>query len=357
MIPTKQTASWINHTHFGGIMANNSEHFLSYYQLGDPCDVPPVDKYHENCKIPFFNTVRVIGFSVLPIDSLCNKDDNGMLKNPARSQGIDYVNVGRLQRSFLSAGVDSKQIPPIVTVDGDVIDGNNRVEAYRQIGTKLIVCLVVELIEGFVLDDVYDEVGLSMNNHLTAKALTLTDCEKRLAKYFGRIEQFDTDKGVEWFNTFQHPFTDIEVLKSVEKVIKGKLISDTVSPWSKESVKKSDLIKDLVKDKRDVIPVNFQKKSNTKTYLARTLFDALLSFEDKRVMPTLVGFCSKTEAEDIFETRNSGSKDVDKINRALDILISKKIECDTQEIDFNFLQLTHWMPQLTDQEDGLIDNQ
>ena len=41
--------------------------------------------------------------------------------------------------------------------------------------------------KGYDIEDVYDEIGLGMNNHLASKPIQKSDCVKRLALFFKRM--------------------------------------------------------------------------------------------------------------------------------------------------------------------------
>ena len=326
---------------------------MTFRKIDFPCGKPQVDWYIKDCKnVPNFRSVYSIGFQIREIKTLKNENDDGQLKNPARSQGIDYDNVSKIQYSFVNQGVDSSIMPPIILPDGTVIDGNNRVEAYRQIGAQYVLVYCVEINEGFTIDDVYDEVGLSMNNHLVSKPMTLKDCKVRLHKYFERIEESSLEKGVEWFDGFNHSFSDKEVNDAVQDVIRGKRVADTMSPYNKKSTAK------YIKDKSlgNLIPLNVNVKDSRSLmhYLAREILSIIDKTSKTGKVPELVGFLSNCEAEDAEQERLKTMKLVKTYNKKFNnvLMLMKAAEDDGE--DFELIRLNKWMGQITDVESGII---
>lgn len=326
---------------------------MTFRKIDFPCGKPQVDWYIKDCKnVPNFRSVYSIGFQIREIKTLKNENDDGQLKNPARSQGIDYDNVSKIQYSFVNQGVDSSIMPPIILPDGTVIDGNNRVEAYRQIGAQYVLVYCVEINEGFTIDDVYDEVGLSMNNHLVSKPMTLKDCKVRLHKYFARIEESSLEKGVEWFNTFNHSFSDKEVNDAVQDVIRGKRVSETMSPYNKRTTAKYIEEKSL----GNLIPLNVNVKDSRSLmhYLAREILSIVDKTSKTGKVPELVGFLSNCEAEDAEQERLKTMKLVKMYNKKFNnvLMLMKAAEDDGE--DFELIRLNKWMGQITDVESGII---
>ena len=328
---------------------------MTFRKINFPCGKPDVKWYQEECKTPEFNSVYSIGFQVREIKDLKNENDSGQKLNPARSQGIDYNNVNTLQYSFVNQGVDTSIMPPIILPDGTVIDGNNRVEAYRQIGAQYVIVYCVELNKDFTIDDVYDEVGLGMNNHLVSKPMTMKDCKIRLHKYFTRKNQFDTETGIDWFGTFNHSFSEKEVEEAVKCVIQGKRVSDTMSPYDKKGV--SNYIKvNKIGDAGTLLPLNVNVKDSRSIwhYLAREVVTVINTIDKTGKVPELVGFLSNCEAEDADLERRKMVKLVKQFNKKFNncLLLAKAAETDGQE--FELLKLEKWMGQITDVESGIV---
>ena len=326
---------------------------MTFRKIDFPCGKPEVNWYIKDCKnIPQFKSVYSIGFQIREIKALKNVNADGQLKNPARSQGIDYDNVNKIQYSFINQGVDSSIMPPIILPDGTVIDGNNRVEAYRQIGAQYVLVYCVEINEGFTIDDVYDEVGLGMNNHLVSKPMTLKDCKVRLHRYFKRIEEPSLEKGVEWFESFNHCFSEKEVNDAVQDVIQKERVADTMSPYNKKSTAKYIEEKSL----GNFIPLNVNVKDSRSLmhYLSREVLSIIDKTSKTGKVPELLGFLSNCEAEDAEEQRRKTMKLIKMYNKKFNnvLMLMKAAEEDGE--DFELIRLNKWMAQITDVESGII---
>tara|TARA_B100000902_G_scaffold89847_1_gene93598 strand:+ start:1336 stop:2328 length:993 start_codon:yes stop_codon:yes gene_type:complete len=326
---------------------------MTFRKIDFPCGKPEVNWYIKDCKnIPQFKSVYSIGFQIREIKTLKNVNADGQLKNPARSQGIDYDNVNKIQYSFINQGVDSSIMPPIILPDGTVIDGNNRVEAYRQIGAQYVLVYCVEINEGFTIDDVYDEVGLGMNNHLVSKPMTLKDCKVRLHRYFKRIEEPSLEKGVEWFESFNHFFSEKEVNDAVQDVIQKERVADTMSPYNKKSTAKYIEEKSL----GNFIPLNVNVKDSRSLmhYLSREVLSIIDKTSKTGKVPELLGFLSNCEAEDAEEQRRKTMKLIKMYNKKFNnvLMLMKAAEEDGE--DFELIRLNKWMAQITDVESGII---
>jgi len=314
--------------------------------------MPDTQWWNENCKTKTFKTVNPIGFKVRPISELKNENEAGQKLNPARSQGIDWQNVRALELSFINQGFDTTKMPPIVLTDGKVIDGNTRVEALRNIEQGYICVYEVEIKEGYDIEDVYDEIGLGMNNHLASKPIQKSDCVKRLALFFKRMGITEKQKGIEWFSTFDHPFTKDQVNEIVDKVVKNKRVEDTMSPFKMDSARK--WLEQNGKE-TDVVMLNCTgTKRSKETYFLRTLNEVLERFDKTSEILPIVGFVSNVEAEDVDEARKSAEVEIKRLNKAINNLSVKIREAHAKGEDFELLQLDAWMPQVTDKEHDLV---
>ena len=323
-----------------------------FYQVERPCGMPDTQWWNENCKTKTFKTVNPIGFKVRPISELKNENEAGQKLNPARSQGIDWQNVRALELSFINQGFDTTKMPPIVLTDGRVIDGNTRVEALRNIEQGYICVYEVEIKEGYDIEDVYDEIGLGMNNHLASKPIQKSDCVKRLALFFKRMGITEKQKGIEWFSTFDHPFTKDQVNEIVDKVVKNKRVEDTMSPFKMDSARK--WLEQNGKE-TDVVMLNCTgTKRSKETYFLRTLNEVLERFDKTSEILPIVGFVSNVEAEDVDEARKSAEVEIKRLNKAINNLSVKIREAHAKGEDFELLQLDAWMPQVTDKEHDLV---
>ena len=323
-----------------------------FYKVDRPCGMPDPQWWEDNCKVKSFKSVNVIGFKIRLIGELKNENEAGQKLNPARSQGIDFQNVNALQLSFVNQGFDTTKMPPIVLTDGQVIDGNTRVEALRNIEQNFVCVYEVEIKDGFTIDDVYDEIGLGMNNHLASKPMQKSDCEKRLALFFKRIGEENTQKGLEWFTTFDHPFTKEDVKGMIDKVISKKRFADTMSPFNAKTARQW-----LEKNNHesDVVMLNMTKKPHSaETYFLRAFYEVLMHFNETSEIKPMTGFLSGFDAESANEARKSAEKRAKILNKAINNLVVKAKESHSQGEDFELIKLEQWMPQVTDVESDIV---
>ena len=85
-----------------------------FYKIDSKCSVPPISLYIKNCEIPKFRTFENLEFIELELSQIDNTNEYGQEVNDARAQGTDKNNVDGLRSSFLTKGVDTSILPPIV---------------------------------------------------------------------------------------------------------------------------------------------------------------------------------------------------------------------------------------------------
>ena len=85
-----------------------------FYKLDSKCSVPPISLYARNCKIPKFRTFVNLEFVELELSQVDNTNEQGQEVNDARAQGTDKINRDDLRSSFLTKGIDTSVVPPIV---------------------------------------------------------------------------------------------------------------------------------------------------------------------------------------------------------------------------------------------------
>lgn len=328
---------------------------MTFKKIDAPCGMPDASWWEENCPLRTFNCVLNKGYRVICIDDLKNINKSGLLMNPARAQGIDQSNVRGLQESYLKYGFDTTKTPPIVSLDGVVFDGNNRVQALRNLGYQYVCVQLVEIKEGFTEDDVFDEVGLGMNNHMVSKSISISDAKKRLMAYFQRSGQFTEESGIEWFSRFDHPWSHTRVKTIVKETIQGQLTSETMSPYSAASAVKWWKDYSYLNDNDEPTPFFFPwSKKNCDTYVARALLSVLEEFDDTSTIRPIVGYLTGFDAEMTPSEREKASRKIRKINKSLNLLAPKIKEAHNNGEDFEFIRLDGWLPQITGVEEDVV---
>ena len=291
---------------------------------------PQVSRYSE-LVFPAFRTVVVLGLESRQTDSIIYVNEKGQIINLARFTGTDNVNRAGIQSSLQTNGLCVTEVPPIVLKDGRLIDGYTRQSIIVGMEQDTWVYLVVELKDGFTIEDPYDEVGLGANNHLTSKPATIQDFKKRLGSWMNRQEVTPTlHNCIAWFNNISHSFDDKQVKKACEDVMNKHLTSVTMESFdSKTAATLGAEILQLEGEK--VLAFN---NSNT-TYFERVVYDQLMHFDETGSVAPVVGFLDKVAAEDADSVRKALRKKAAKVNRAFAKLIVKYQE-DPEFVFFPF---------------------
>ena len=73
-----------------------------------------------------FSSVEIIGYELRKVSSVFTQNAKGQVLNTARSVGTDKVNAQGIRESFLSKGLCTSQLPPVILETGELIDGFTR---------------------------------------------------------------------------------------------------------------------------------------------------------------------------------------------------------------------------------------
>ena len=76
----------------------------NFRRVDPPCGRPDPKWWKKSCCPPTFRSVHRGEFKIVAVDQLVNENNEGQKLNPARSQGIDWVNVATISNSFLVKG-------------------------------------------------------------------------------------------------------------------------------------------------------------------------------------------------------------------------------------------------------------
>ena len=291
---------------------------------------PQVSWYSE-LVFPAYRTVEVLGLESRQTDSVIYVNDKGQIVNLARYTGTDNVNRDGIKSSLLVNGLCVTEVPPIILKDGRLLDGYTRQSVIVGMEQDTWVYLVVTLKDGFTIEDAYDEVGLSANNHLTSKPATIQDFKKRLGSWMNRQDTAPTlHDCIAWFNNISHSFDDKQVKKACEDVMNKHLTSVTMESFdSKTAATLGAEILQLEGEK--VLAFN----NSNETYFKRVVYDQLMHFDETGSVAPVVGFLDKVPAEDADPARKAMRKKAAKINRAFAKLIVKYQE-DPEFVFFPF---------------------
>lgn len=281
----------------------------------------PQLEWFSALKFPVFRTVRCIRLEIRDVDSIIYCNEKGQIVNLARETGTDNVNAAGIKSSLLSQGLCVTEIPPIILNDGSMIDGYTRQAVLLDLKQVKWIYLVVELNEGYTIEDAYDEVGLGANNHLTSKPATIKDFKKRLSAWINRqnsITSVTLQNCINWFSNIPHSFDDKQVKKACEDVINNHLTSVSMESFNAKTAAALGA-KILGVEGKKVLAIN---NSNT-TYFERVVYDQLMHFDETGAVAPVVGFLDKVSAENSELHRKNLRKKAAKVNRAFAKLIVK----------------------------------
>jgi hypothetical protein len=317
---------------------------MKFQKINVPCGIPKLD-WFKNLELPQFRTANVVGLEIRDCSSIVYTNDNGQEVNVARSTGTDYVNRESIKNSIQVNGIQVDVIPPVILSDGTSVDGFTRGGALKVLGQEKWVYLVVDLRDGFSMDDLKDELGLGCNNHSPSKPATAEDFQVRLRNWINRQESSPTLQDcIDWWNSIPHSFSQDVVENRCNKVINniraaGSMVS--LSKQEAESIAKN-ILQDKLPKNGKVIAIN----NGSSTYYKRAVYEAMETVADGYV-PLQVGFLSGVTAEDSSDERKKVIKNIAKINKMFRACAQKYNEDPT----FELLSLEGFVPQALGIED------
>tara|TARA_R100001443_G_C3332510_1_gene172653 strand:- start:82 stop:1086 length:1005 start_codon:yes stop_codon:yes gene_type:complete len=331
-----------------------------FVNFSSPCDVVDTDRYYKLVKniLPKYSSVRIIEIRNIRVDSIKFKNKKGQIINKARSLGTDKDNVRLLLDSLINQGWDMSKIPPIVELkDLSLYDGFSRHEALLNKNHEEAPYLVVEMLDGYTIDEVIDEIGLGANNHSQSRKATITDFKTRFTAFVSRQKalgnEVTTKDGLEWFAGIEHSFGDEQIEKAIEDVFNISKAKDTMEAFTKKeaAIKASEY---LGVKKEKIFAYCKRKKSGESHYFKRMIGDVLDYYCDEDNTnfegPTVVGFLARTPADEADAQRESIIKDCKKVNTMMRTIASKY----AMDRDFEFINLKGFLPQILDEETDFI---
>ena len=327
---------------------SNRQHFIAF---NFHCDTPELE-WFEHLEIPTFRTVEVIGFQIREVDGIIYVNDDGQVINLARSTGTDKENEKGIRDSFLKQGINTDFLPPVCLDTGELIDGFTRHTVLVGLETQKFIYLVVKLREdkGFTLDDAIDEVGLGRNLHPQAKKSTITDYKKRLTGYVYRCEAvtkepFTLNQGIQWFDGIPNNFSEDEIEKAVEDVLRKIRSLENMEAFTKAEAEKKTA-KLLKKSRSDILAFN----TSSSTYIDRGIVEIINYFDEHGTVPTAVGFLSKVEADDAEIERKNVLKRISSLNRVFVRLMNEY----KKNPEFDLIKFEGFLPQVIGKETEIV---
>jgi hypothetical protein len=333
-----------------------------YYKLDSKCSVPPISLYTRNCKIPKFRTFVNLEFVELELSQIDNTNEHGQEVNDARAQGTDKINVDGLRSSFLTKGVDTSIVPPIVirekSNDGKhfLSEGFSRYAAHLLNEQNSIIVLVGDIAEGCDIEDVKDELGLGCNDHLSSKKATTSDFETRLSKYIDRTENATEKMCYEWFDGIENSLTDTKKNNIVNKVFAHKNASKTMESFDSKSKGAQNRVKQLTKiDIKNIVVFNNKTGASFETMLSN-----VMKYRQKfGKMPKIYGYLNGVSAKDAHKERVNLINKVVKYNQTIRSIVQEANSVQLKDFEENdeiyeFLTLDCFIPQMLNEETEII---
>jgi hypothetical protein len=317
---------------------------MKFQKISVPCGVPNLD-WFKNLELPKFRTANVIGLEIRECSSILYTNDKGQEINVARSTGTDYVNREKIKNSIEVNGIQVDVNPPVILPDGTSVDGFTRGGALKVLEQEKWVYLVVDLKDGFSIEDLKDELGLGCNNHSPSKPATEDDFEVRLRNWIARQEDSPTvQECMNWWNSIPHSFSQKVVENRCNKVVNNIMASSSMVSFNKEAAETlaKKILKEKLPENAAVIAIN---NGNT-TYHKRAFFEALESVAEGKV-PVPVGFLQNVTAEKADDERKKLIKQIAKLNKMFRVAAEKY----NTDPTFELLSIEGFVPQALGAED------
>ena len=317
---------------------------MKFEKIKVPCGVPNLD-WFKNLELPTFRTAKVVGLEIRDCSSIIYTNDRGQEINVARSTGTDYVNREKIRNSIEVNGIQVDVIPPVILPDGISVDGFTRGGALKVLEQEKWVYLVVDLKDGFSIEDLKDELGLGCNNHSPSKPATEDDFEVRLRNWIARQESSPTaQECMNWWNSIPHSFSQKVVENRCNKVVNNIMASSSMVSFNKEAAETvaKKILKEKLPENAAVIAIN---NGNT-TYHKRAFFESLESVAEGKV-PVPVGFLQNVTAEKADDERKKLTKQIAKLNKMFRVAAEKY----NTDPTFELLSIEGFVPQALGIED------
>lgn len=317
---------------------------MKFQKISVPCGVPNLD-WFKNLELPKFRTANVIGLEIRDCSYIIYTNDRGQEINVARSTGTDYVNREKIRNSIEVNGIQVDVIPPVILPDGTSVDGFTRGSVLKVLEQEKWIYLVVDLKDGFFIEDLKDELGLGCNNHSPSKPATEDDFEVRLRNWMARQEDSPTvQECMNWWNSIPHSFSQKVVENRCNKIVNNIMACSSMVSFNKEAAETvaKKILKEKLPENAAVIAIN---NGNT-TYHKRAFFEALESVAEGKV-PVPVGFLQNVTAEKADDERKKLIKQIAKLNKMFRVAAEKY----NTDPTFELLSIEGFVPQALGIED------
>lgn len=201
--------------------------------------------------------------------------------NRARAGGVDTNNINGIIAE-LQHGYRVTELPPIVMKlpngKKELWDGYNRYNASYQLGIEDYPFLVYTLRDEWAdrIEDAYDMVSLSANNHTVAKRHTINDFVLRGVQYCKRHSNSLTKSEINsWVDGINHSFTAKQVSDIVDKIYQQTTIAVNIAPYVHPKSAQSK-VSEIIDTQSSTNPVVVCAKEDT--YIERAFLQIMKNF-------------------------------------------------------------------------------
>lgn len=182
--------------------------------------------------VPQFECLEYIKTEIVDLNFLNVQQEY----NEARSGGVDANNINGLINEFRRGYRTNQGALIVVRIFGKQFlwDGYNRYTAATSLGIDDYPAYIYDLKFEWSnrVDDAYDIVSLSMNNHATAKAATIADFVSRGIKYCRRHENsLSKDEIFEWMSHINHSFNSKQTETITNRIYEQTTAANNVIPY------------------------------------------------------------------------------------------------------------------------------
>ena len=322
------------------------------------CDIPDIS-WWDGLELPSYKNAEVIGLVIRNVEDIKCKNDLGQVYNTGRQQGTDKENVAALTSSFLTKGINTNHLPPIIDEDNNLREGFSRQEFFLNWGQEKYVYLLIKKNEGCDVDDLIDEISLGSNNHDPAKQSSINDFKARLQKYVERQKEkghvVTESEGIKWFSQISHTFSDQSVKNAVQYVLNKKTCEESMESYSKDSAEKTAKNQYSLNN-----PIALGLKMSHKDLMSngsngqRIFFEALRVFDETGFFPPVVVFAQNIPPNKIDDVRSNCLKQADQMNNLMESLVLAYKQAKTQNKKFKVMDIKGFLPQIIGKETDFI---
>lgn len=254
--------------------------------------------------VPEFECATFEGIVVMDWASLQIQEDT----NRARAGGVDTNNINGIISEF-QHGYRVTELPPIVVKlpNGklELWDGYNRYNASYQLGILDYPFLVYVLNADWEdrIEDAYDMVSLSANNHTVSKRHTINDFVLRGVQYCKRHSNSLSKTEINtWIGNINHSFTAKQVSDIVDKIYQQTTIAVNIAPYVHPKSAQSK-VSEIISNQSNTNPVVICCKE--KTYIERGFLQVMHNYVENGIdLTDVVTYTKGCEtAEEVTEQR------------------------------------------------------